>query len=137
MRHSGPKAQIFIRSSALILGMATVLALLALDLHADPIQDGALAPYRAGWFDNSGRGGPLTCAETCKAKAAGTLPEYEASAVPNTKRAFVCRVAGKPTGDLRTWLYGSQFDDRAACYTTGLDLKGTHAPRYFCLCVVK
>jgi len=110
-----------------------ILALLALNVHADPIQDGALAPYRAGWFSNGG----LTCSETCKAKAPGTLAEYEASAVPPTKRAFVCRVAGKPVGNIATWLYGSQFDDRAACYTTGLDLKGSYTKSYFCLCVAK
>jgi hypothetical protein len=114
-----------------------ILALLALGVHADPIQDGALAPYRAGWFPNASPKGPLTCAETCKAKAPGTLAEYEASAVPPTKRAFVCRVAGKPHDNLETWLYGSQFDDRAACYTTGLDLKGSYSRRYFCLCVAK
>jgi hypothetical protein len=128
MRHSNSKARICLWSGALIL------ALFALDVYADPIQDGALASYRAGWFDNAGK---LTCVETCKAKAPGTLPEYEASAVPPTKRAFVCRVEGKPAGNLQTWRYGSQFDDRPACYTTGLDLKGSHAPKYFCLCVVK
>ena len=134
MRH---KARLFARRGALVLGTAAVLALLPLGVQADPIQDGALAPYRAGWFANNGPGGPLTCSETCKAKAPGTLAEYEATFVSVTKRAFVCRVAGPPKGDIGTWLYGSQFDDRAACYTTGLDLKGTHAPRYFCLCVVK
>ena len=137
MRHSDSKAQLFIRRGALILGTAAVLALLPLSVHADPIQDGALAPYRAGWFPNNGPAGSLTCSETCKAKAPGTLAEYEATFVSVTKRAFVCRVAGRPKGDIRTWLYGSQFDDRAACYTTGLDLKGSHAPKYFCLCVVK
>ncbi len=122
MRHSDSKVPI----------LAAVLMMFALHLHADPIQDGALAAYRAGWFANAG-----SCADTCKAKAPGSLAEYEASAVPHTKRAFVCRVEGKPQGDLRTWLYGSQFDDRAACYTTGLDLKGSFAAKYFCLCVVK
>ena len=121
----------------LILGTAAVLALFALTVHADPIGDGALAPYRAGWFANNGPQGPLTCAETCKAKAPGTLAEYEASAVPHTKRAFVCRVAGKPVNNIATALYGSQFDDRAACYTTGLDLKGSYTDKYFCLCVAK
>ena len=132
MRHSDSKAKLLTRGGALIT--ATALVFLALTAHADPIQDGALAPYRAGWFNN---GGSMTCAETCKAKAPGTLPEYEPSPISPTKRAFLCRVAGKPNGDLRTWLYGSQFDDRAACYTTGLDLKGSHAPKYFCLCVAK
>lgn len=127
MRLSVSKARIF------ILGTALVLAVLALNIHADPVQDGALAPYRAGWFDNNGT---LTCAQTCKAKAPNTLPEYEASSVPNTKRAFVCRV-GKPEGNLQVARYGSQFDERPACYTTGLDLKGSHAPKYHCLCVAK
>ena len=136
MRYNDSKAKFFIRRGALVLGTATVLSLLALSAQADPIQDGALAPYRAGWFPNTGPKA-LTCAETCKAKAPGTLAEYEASAVPPTKRAFVCRVAGKPQGQLETWLYGSQFDDRAACYTTGLDLKGSYALKYFCLCVAK
>ncbi|HZF09227.1 MAG TPA: hypothetical protein VFE33_10605 [Thermoanaerobaculia bacterium] len=123
------------KSSLVLWGAAMILALLAVNAQADPIQDGALAPYRAGWFSNAGPH-PLTCADTCKAKAPGSIAEHEASAVPPTKRAFVCRVAGKPEGHLETWLYGSQFDDRAACYTTGLDLKGSYNPRYFCLCVV-
>jgi hypothetical protein len=138
MRHRDSKARLFIRRGALILGMAAVLALLPPSVGADPIQDGALAPYRAGWFANNGPGGPLTCSETCKAKAPGTLAEYEATFVSVTKRAFVCRVAGKRTGDIgTTWLYGSQFDDRAACYTTGLDLKGSYVQRYYCLCGAK
>lgn len=128
MLHRDTKAKVF------ILGPVFVLALLALNVHADPIGDGALAPYRAGWFDNNGT---LTCAQTCKTKAPGSQAEHEASAVPNTKRAFVCRVAGRPAGTLQTALYGSQFDERPACYTTGLDLKGSHRPKYFCLCVVK
>ena len=102
MRHHGLKARLFIRRGALVLGTAAVLALLPLSVHADPIQDGALAPYRAGWFANNGPGGPLTCSETCKAKAPGTLAEYEATFVSVTKRAFVCRVAGPPKGNIRT-----------------------------------
>ena len=137
MRRDNWRRRPFIWGAGLTLGMAAVLAVLALTVHADPIDDGALAPHRAGWFANTSRSGPLTCAETCKAKAPGTLAEYEASAVPPTKRAFVCRVPGKPKGELETWLYGSQFDDRAACYTTGLDLKGSYSQRYFCLCVAQ
>jgi hypothetical protein len=125
MRLNDSKARLF------VLGTVTVLALLALPVYADPIGDGALAAHRAGWFAN---GGTLTCARTCALKAPGTVAEHEASAVPPTKRAFVCRVAGKPQGNLQTWLYGSQFDDRAACYTTGLDLKGSFTQKYFCLC---
>jgi hypothetical protein len=137
MRRRDSKAQIFVRGGALVLGMAAVLALLPLIVHADPIQSGALAAYRAGWFSNANPAGPLSCTATCKAKAPGTIAEHEPSPIPVTKRAFVCRVEGKPKGDLRTWLYGSQFDDRAACYTTGLDLKGSFSQKYFCLCVAK
>jgi hypothetical protein len=137
MRYNDWKAKLFIRRGALILGAAAILAFLVPSVQADPIQDGALASYRAGWFANNSPQGALTCAETCKTKAPGTFAEHEASPIPPTKRAFVCRVAGTPQGDLKTWLYGSQFDDRAACYTTGLDLKGSYTPRYFCLCAAK
>jgi hypothetical protein len=137
MRYNDSKAKVFTRGRALVLGMAVILTVLAVSAQADPIQDGALAAYRAGWFANNGPKGPWTCSETCKAKAPGTLAEYEASAVPPTKRAFVCRVEGKPVGKIDTWLYGSQFDDRPACYTTGLDLKGSYNQKYFCLCVAK
>jgi hypothetical protein len=130
MRYNGSNVKVFIPA-------AFILMLLAAGVQADPIQDGALAAYRAGWFANAGPSGPLSCAATCKAKAPGSLAEHEASAVPPTRRAFVCRVAGKPSGDLATWLYGSQLDDRPACYTTGLDLKGSFNQKYFCLCVVK
>jgi hypothetical protein len=102
--------------------------------QADPIKNLSMDPYRAGWYSNASRGGPLTCAETCKQKASA-LPEHEPSAEPVPKRAFLCKVQGKPKGDLRTWLYGNQFDDRAACYTVGLDLKGSYSDKYFCLCV--
>lgn len=135
MRYHDSKIRPFTRGRALVLAAAAVLALLALNVQAEPIGDGALGPHRTGWFSNSGASGPLTCAETCKQKAPGTAPEHAPSAVPNTKRAFVCRITGKPVGDLKTALYGSQFDDRAACYTTGLDLKGSFNQRYFCLCV--
>ncbi len=131
MRYNDSKTKLFILSTAL-------LALLAVSAQADPIQDGALAAYRAGWFANNGPSGPLTCSQTCKAKAPGTLAEYEASPIPSTKRAFLCRVdKGAPVGSLTHSLYGTQFDERAACYTTGIDLKGSYTRDYFCLCVAK
>ncbi|HYG63070.1 MAG TPA: hypothetical protein VEL74_10845 [Thermoanaerobaculia bacterium] len=132
MSSSDSKAQSFVRRRALILGVAVILGTLALDVQAEPIPDGALAPHRVGWFDN---GGTMTCAETCKAKAPGSSAEHEPSPIAPTKRVFVCKVAGKPNGDLRTWLYGNQFDDRPACYTTGLDLKGSYSKKFSCLCV--
>jgi len=79
----------------------------------------------------------LSCSDACKKSAPGALAEYEASPIPATKRAFLCRVAGKPVGQIDTWLYGNQFDTRAACYTTGLDLKGSYTDKYYCLCVAK
>lgn len=126
------------KSSLQIWGSVfTALTLLALNVQAEPINDGALAAYRAGWFPNTGPKGPLSCTDTCKTKAPGTIAEHAPSAVPVTKRAFVCRAPGKPKDNLQTWLYGSQFDDRPACYTTGLDLKGSFVQKYFCLCVAK
>jgi hypothetical protein len=132
MRRRDAKSQLFLWGSAL-----AILALFALNVQAEPINDGALGPYRAGWFPNNGPQGPLSCTDTCKAKAPGTVAEHAPSAAPVPKRAFVCRAPGKPKGNLQTWLYGSQFDDRPACYTTGLDLKGSFAEKYFCLCVAK
>jgi len=111
---------------------AVLLVVAPQPASGDPIDDSQLKPYRAGWFSNVEAQNYLTCAETCKTKAKA-VPEHEASAVPPTKRAFVCRAPGKPSG----WLYGSQFDDRAACYTVGLDLKGSYSERYMCLCVAQ
>lgn len=119
-----------------VLGLAALLLLVVPETQADPIQDGALSNYKAGWFSNAGRSGPLTCTETCKLKAEGSLAEYEATFDAPAKRAFVCKVEGRPNNDVRTWLYGSQFDGRAACYTVGRDLKGSYSERYYCLCVV-
>lgn len=119
----------------LFLGMCILGLFIAAPwaVHADPIKDGSLDPYRAGWFSNSSRSGPLTCVETCKTKARGSLAEYEASGDPPAKRSFLCKVQverGK-------WAYGNQFDERPACYTVGRDLKGSYEQRYMCLCVVR
>jgi len=114
--------------------VAAILLLLPKGAQADPIDDFTLKAYRAAWFPNTSGNRNLTCSETCKQRMGG-LAEYEASSVEPTKRAFVCRVQGKPKGNLRTWRYGSQFDTRAACYTTGLDLKGNYEKRFMCLCV--
>jgi len=119
-----------------VLGLAALSLIAVPEAQADPIQDGAMNDYKAGWFSNAGRSGPLTCTETCKLKAEGSLAEYEATFDSPAKRAFVCKVEGRPNNDVRTWLYGSQFDDRPACYTVGRDLKGSYSERYHCLCVV-
>jgi|GEM_PF-5986875 len=117
--------------AVLLLGVALLAPPAA---RAEPIKNLSMDLYLAGWYSNASRGGPLTCTETCKQKASA-VAEHEPSAEPTPKRAFVCRVQGKPKGNLRTWLYGSQFDDRAACYTVGLNLKGSYEDSYFCLCV--
>jgi hypothetical protein len=130
MRHSDSKARLFHRSGVLVT--AIVLGLFALNVQAEPISNGSLTSHRVGWFDN---GGTMNCSETCKAKAPGTVAEHEPSPIAPTKRVFVCKVQGKPSGNLRTWLYGNQFDDRPACYTTGLDLKGSFSKSFACLCV--
>ena len=114
--------------------LAAVFVLMPVAATADPIEDMTIKPYKAAWFPNVYKGEALTCVDTCKRNRAG-LAEYEASAVPSTKRAFVCRIQGAPKGNLRTWQYGSQFDERPACYTTGLDLKGSYEKNYLCLCV--
>ncbi len=113
---------------------AALLLLLPAGVQADPIDDFTVKSYRAAWFPNTQGNRNMSCADTCKQRMGG-LPEYEASSVEPTKRAFVCRVQGNPRGNIRTWRYGSQFDTRAACYTTGLDLKGSYEKRFMCLCV--
>lgn len=103
---------------------------------ADPIDDTNVGLFKAAWISNASRGDPLTCAETCKQKMSPSLPEYEAAPGNVIKRAFVCKVAGRPEGNIRTWLFGNQFDERAACYTTDTSQKGTYNQNYYCLCVV-
>ena len=115
-----------------IIAIAGLLAL-PLAVVADPFKDFSLEGHRAGWYPNAQGGKTLTCPETCKAQVGG-LAEYEAS--PGVvKRAFVCKVQGAPEGNIRTWLYGNQFDERKACYTVDVSLKGTYSEKYFCLCV--
>lgn len=118
------------------LVMGSVLILITIGAIADPIKDLTLDGYRAAWYPNISAGKSMTCPEVCK-ESIGGLPEYEASSVPVTKRAFVCKVQGEPKGNIRTWLYGSQFDDRKACYTVDLSLKGKYSEKYFCLCVAR
>lgn len=122
---------------AAALAVLALAAVFALTLSADPIQDASLTAYRAGWYSNAAPRGPMTCTQTCEAKAPGTLAEYEPSADPPAKRSFLCRVQGRPSGDLRTWAYGNQFDDRPACYTVGRDLKGSYLQDFMCLCVAR
>lgn len=131
------------RSTPLALGTLLTLAvagllLVATGAQADPIKDGSLDPHRAGWYSNASRGGPLTCAETCKQKANNALPEYEAAPGSIIRRAFVCKVPKGSEGDVRTFLYGNQFDERPACYTVGTNLgEASYSQRYLCLCVAR
>ena len=116
--HNGSKVKVFIP-------FAFILALLAAGVQADPIQDGALASYRAGWFANDGPR-PLELLGHLQGEGARQPRRVRGGRRAGTVQAgFGCRVAGKPKGDLATWLYGSQLDDRPACYTTGIDLKGS------------
>ena len=118
----------------------SILVLLILtippDLMADPIDDANVGLFKAAWISNASGSGPLTCAQTCKQKLPPSLAEYEAAPDSVIKRAFVCKVAGQPEGDVRTWLFGNQFDERSACYTTDTSQKGTYNQRYYCLCAV-
>ena len=122
-----------VRRAAVAMFVAVSVAPIVLVIASsagDPIGSNALNPHSAGWYTNVQQQRFLTCADTCKTNA-NALPEYEASAEPLTKRAFVCKVPGKPAG----WQYCSQFDDRAACYTVGTNLKGSYSERFMCLCV--
>ena len=92
--------------------------------------------FKAAWISNASRGEPLTCAETCKKKLPPSLPEYEGSPGSVIKRAFACKVAGRPEGNVRTWLFGNQFDERPACYTTDTSQNGTYNQSYYCLCAI-
>jgi hypothetical protein len=105
-------------------------------LIADPIDDTNVSLFKAAWISNASRGEPLSCAETCKEKMPPSLREYEGAPGSVIKRAFVCKVAGRPEGDVRTWLFGNQFDERPACYTTDTSQKGTYSQNYYCLCAV-
>jgi len=120
-----------ISSILILLILTTVPAAIA-----DPIDDANVGLFKAAWISNASRGEPLTCAETCKQKMSPSLPEYEGAPGGVIKRAFVCKVAGRPEGNVRTWLFGNQFDQRAACYTTDTSQKGTYSQNYYCLCAV-
>lgn len=110
-----------------------VLMLFSIWALADPIKDSSLDGHKAGWYPNNYKNKLLTCPETCKVHVRG-LAEYEASpGVP--KRAFVCKAQTESEGNIDTWLYGNQFDDRKACYTVDISLKGKYTDKYFCLCV--
>jgi hypothetical protein len=101
---------------------------------ADPITDGALNPYKAGWFSNVIAGKTLTCPEVCE-RMAKTGAEFEAAPGESLKKAFVCKVPVGQEGRTTTYLYGNQFDSRPACYTTDTSLRGRYSERLLCLCV--
>jgi hypothetical protein len=109
---------------------------IAPNLMADPIDDTNVGLFKAAWISNASRGEPLTCAQACKEKLPPSLPEYEGAPGDVIKRAFVCKVAGRAEGNVRTWLFGNQFDERPACYTTDTSQKGTYSQNYHCLCAV-
>lgn len=125
------------------LAIASLSTLIPIGAIAEPIEDLTLGGHKAGWYPNifMGKspnifmGKSMTCPETCQAQAGG-LAEHEAS--PGvSKRAFVCKVQTGSEGNISTWLYGSQFDDRTACYTVDLSLQGKYSDKYFCLCALK
>jgi hypothetical protein len=105
------------------------LFLLAVGASAAPIPDGSYGTHRVGWYPNVSEGEGLTCPQTCRAHMAAVAESAPSPGVPS--RAFVCKVQV----ERGAYLFGSQFDDRPACYTVGLDLKGAYHERYHCLCV--
>lgn len=110
----------------LLLGAAAIVAAGA--AVAAPIPNGSFAQQTSGWFDGS----ELTCPQICKQQAA--VAESEKNTMPVVQVSYVCKIR-KAEGGAYRWLFGSQFDDRAACYTTDRDLKGSYSQTFYCLCV--
>lgn len=111
-----------------------LLCIVPFAAFGDPIADGTFDPYKAGWFPNVIDGRPLICPRVCEIKAKSAA-ESEASPGTQIKRTFVCKVAAGQEGRETTFLYGNQFDARAACYTTDTTLRGRYSERFLCLCV--
>ncbi len=95
---------------------------------ADPIPNGSFATHAAGWFDAKG----LTCPQVCERQKA--VAEHETNTAPPAAESYVCKVRKAHEGPY-LWLYGTQFAERPACYTTDRDLKGEYSDTFYCLCV--
>lgn len=104
------------------------LAVVAGAAWSDPIPNASFAPTTAGWFDAKGR----TCPQICERHTA--MAEKETNTAPPVADSYVCKVRKAGQGPY-FWLFGTQFGDRPACYTTGRDLKGEYSDVFYCLCV--
>jgi len=111
-----------------------LLAVFSAAVFADPIGDGSLDPYKAGWFPNVVDRKALTCPQVCEIKARAAA-ELEAAPGAQLQKTFVCKVPVGQEDRNTTFLYGNQFDLRPACYTTDTSLRGRYSERFLCLCV--
>jgi hypothetical protein len=83
--------------------MTTIRRILALFLlatastasFADPITDGVLNPYKAGWFSNVIGGRALPCPQACEI-AAKTAAEFEAAPGESLKKSVRLQSPGRP-----------------------------------------
>lgn len=110
------------------VSLLAVLVLAANAAVAEPIPNGSFADRSAGWFDAKGQ----ACPEICKRQKA--VAEREKNTAPPVAESYVCKVRKAHEGPY-FWLFGTQFDDRTACYTTNRDLKGEYSDVFYCLCV--
>ena len=117
------------------VGVIVVLIFFPLSVLADPIKDSSMDGYKAGWYLNLHDNKLLTCPETCKASVNG-LPESVSSSEASQK-AFLCKRSIRIEKDqkTKTWLFGSQFDDKTACYLFDQSGKRAASDKYYCLCV--
>ncbi|MCL1125293.1 hypothetical protein [Shewanella surugensis] len=107
--------------------------------QADPIQDLSMNAYKAGWFPNFYQGQAMTCPKACEVWVGTRAEQEKTTDIVSTKDvAYVCKITRDPAiimdpqnDPSSHWIYGSQFDDVAACFATrniGSDL-------FMCLCV--
>lgn len=115
---------------------AVLLLAAASSVQAAPIQDGALNNYKTGWYPNIYKeNGPLSCPETCKRWISGTA-EQERRMEGEWKgfQINLCKVVELHWGNP---LYGSQFNEQAACYYQDMASSSIKSERFHCLCITK
>jgi len=114
---------------------ALALLLCAGIVQADPIKDGVLDVYKAGWYPNIYKNKQMTCPQTCRIRVGG-VAEHEKSMGVKSRTTYVCKIGNgkKPLRDPRT-LYGNQFDNTPTCFTTDKRGKRSRANQFHCLCI--
>jgi hypothetical protein len=118
--------------------VALVMLTVVGSVPANPIKDGTLDSYKAGWYPNLHKSKLLTCPETCKAWVGG-VAEHEKSLAPKSELTFVCKIGErkeleKPVRDYPT-LFGNQFDKHPVCYAADNVGGVKKTEHYHCLCL--